>query len=446
LGDVGGGEAAAAEAGGNGAGGGNGDGANGEETAAAAGGGGAEGNTASDVGVTPNSIKVGNITSRGSALGADQFDPFYLGANAYFALRNAQGGIHGRAVDYVTCDDAGDRSQNIQCAQRLIEREEVFALVGNASMSYAAGDYVSDQGVPDIGGMPIGNAYWSYPTLFAILGAPYERDGTPGDDGTLWYHTGMQHWFAENLGVTKAAVFYYSNPESKQFGQVAVRAAEAHGMDVVEYEVNPAMPNFDSRVNDMEARGVAAIFDAMDVNANQSLCRSMDRRGFQVKAKVSTSAAWSQAVADTFPETCRQSMYMSGYFLPIAETDNPEVARFRETMQRVYGGRYEGRLHQWSFKGWLAAKWFADGVERMGGDVTRNGLIQWLNTLDSDYDFDSEGVAVGFDGFQPMNWSNPPAESCIGIAKWDEGQRDFANVTGSGHCPAAEWLDYQPMS
>ena len=64
-----------------------------------------EQNFASDVGITETGIRIGTVVSIDGPLGPRQFSPTYFGANAYFAWRNSQGGINGRQVEYLHCDD-----------------------------------------------------------------------------------------------------------------------------------------------------------------------------------------------------------------------------------------------------------------------------------------------------------------------------------------------------
>jgi branched-chain amino acid transport system substrate-binding protein len=404
-------------------------------------GGGGGQNTASDTGVTPTSIKVGNIVSRGGSMGPNQFTPSYFGANAYFQLVNARGGVNGRQIEYVTCDDREEPGDNIRCVQQMIESEEVFAFVANNTRAYAGARQVSEAQVPDVAGLPIGNEYDTYPYLYSMYGTYYERDGRVGDNGTLYWPTAHGHWFSQQ-GITKAAVFYYSVAISKQAGQMTAAGLEASGIEVVEYEVNPALPNWDSFVSDMRSRGVEAIWDTVDVNANQNLCRAMERRGMEIQAKVSTIAAWSQTVGETFPTVCRDAMYVTGSSVPLATTSEPGVAEFRETMQRVYGGQFEGRLHQWAFEGWLGAKMFVEAVESMGGEVTREGLVRWL---DAQKDYTHHGLGSVRD-WQPINFSNPPPRWCILIGKWDENVRDFTMVAPPDTCVPNSWLPYEPVA
>src|SRR5205814_2781053 len=77
-----------------------------------------------DVGVTSDTILVGNITSVGGALGPNVFSPSYYGASAFFRELDAKGGVNGHQIKLATCDDKEDPNVNLRCAQSLIEGQK----------------------------------------------------------------------------------------------------------------------------------------------------------------------------------------------------------------------------------------------------------------------------------------------------------------------------------
>ncbi|GAA3003801.1 hypothetical protein GCM10010519_39800 [Streptomyces lactacystinicus] len=99
------------------------------------------------------------------------------GAQAFFQALNDRGGLHGRTVRLVTCDDGGSGVGNQDCMHRLIDREHVFAFVSGSVLDYAGAPYVSGKAVPDVGGQPIGTEYDGWPHLYGIYGSGAPRDG-----------------------------------------------------------------------------------------------------------------------------------------------------------------------------------------------------------------------------------------------------------------------------
>jgi branched-chain amino acid transport system substrate-binding protein len=118
--------------------------------------------------------------------------PQRAGADAYFKLVNAQGGINGRKIDYVTRDSAYDPQQTIQVARQLIGNDKVLAIVSanGTAPSAATFPYVLNRAkVPILltyGGaadwyQPVKPLLYGYQALYekqaAALGARAVQDG-----------------------------------------------------------------------------------------------------------------------------------------------------------------------------------------------------------------------------------------------------------------------------
>ena len=406
-------------------------------------GGGGGTNTASDVGVTASEIKVGNITAVGGPLGPEAFSGMLHGAQAYFQALNERGGINGRKVRFSTCDDRESSDRNNSCAQNLVENQKVFALVANGTPTYAAARYVDSKGVPDVGGQPIGNAYWKYPHLFSILGADSPRTGKGvGDNGKLYRATNLYTYYKQKVGVSKAAVFFYFIPISRQAGMMMADGIRRAGIDVTYYGggseagMNPASPTFDTDVIQMRNRGVDSIWNAIDIAGFQKLCQAMDRYGFTVKANVSTIQGMGDKVKD-FSSPCRNSIWVDTESKGFNQTNDPAVAEFRNAMRKFDAGF---RLHQWALEGWAAGKIFTEGVASMGGSPTRAGLVQWLNAQKSPF------AAVGL--FRDISWQpidhSKPGTNCYAMHQWQDSAGGW--VTRSPlECHPTEWYPYTPQ-
>ena len=391
--------------------------------AAAGGGGGAGGpNQASDVGVTADQIVIGNITAENGVLG-DAFAPAARGMRAWAAAVNAKGGIHGRQVVLKTCDDGESRNKTLECAKRLVEQDKVFAIVGaNTRAMGGAAQYLNDKAVPVIG-MPITNSYYRYPHFFSGYPSGYRRDGkTVGNGGNLMFTTGMYRWFKENLKVSKAAVFSYDIPESKQAGDAFAEGLELEGFSVKTYTVSFAAPSFDQAVASMQQDGTQIIVDSMDDGANRKLCDAMARRRFTVKAKVSTVVAMGDKVGTAYNDTCRNSVYVPGDTVPYTATGVPDVKAFRDAFARHQPGK---PVHQWALEAWAQAQLVKGGLEKMGGAPTRKGLETYLNGLTS---YTGGGVFVGLD-WKPIDWGPKTREDCFTISRWQDSKKGWTSAT-----------------
>jgi branched-chain amino acid transport system substrate-binding protein len=342
---------------------------------------------------------------------------------AWAAAMNAKGGINGRKIVLKTCDDGEVRNKTLECAKRLVEQDKVFAIVGaNTRAMGGAAQYLNDKGIPVIG-MPITNSYYRYPHFFSEYQSGYARNGTTvGFNGKLMSTTVIYRWFKQNLKVTKAAVFTYDIPESKQAGDGFAQGLRLEGFDVKAYTVSFAAPSFDQAVATMQQDGTQIVFDSMDDGANRKLCDAMARRKFTVKAKVSTVVVMGDKVGTSYNDTCRNSVYVPGSTLAYTATSNPEVKAFRSAFARYQPGK---PLHQWALEAWMQGQLVAEAITKMGPAPTRKGLEGYLNGLTRTT---AGGLHIGLD-WKPMAWGSSTLRDCTTIAHWQDTKGGWVQAT-----------------
>lgn len=102
-------------------------------------------------GVSADSIKVGGIVSMTTASGYSKKDTD-LGAKARFDRANADGGVHGRKIDYLGAEDDGqDPGKNLAAARKLVQQDKVFAIAPMSSVTFSGADFLQKQKVPTFG-------------------------------------------------------------------------------------------------------------------------------------------------------------------------------------------------------------------------------------------------------------------------------------------------------
>lgn len=374
-----------------------------------------------DVGVTASTIKLGLIVSKTSPLGAETFTGPMYGAQAFVAAINASGGVNGRRIELIVCDDGATGAGNRNCVTELIDDEKVFAFVANTIFDYAGASYVNDQGVPDVGGQPIDTAYYQYRHLWPIYGTSAPRDGTVGWDGKLYGGTEAYRLFAEMLGTKTAAVVYYNHPGSLRFANLTVSALELEGYTVVREPLDFALPQWNAAAIDMRSRDVDIVFDALDSAGNVSLCEAMDAAGLKVKAKAVTVQSWSETVRNDYDgaPACRNSLYATATSRNYMDTDNRAIAQFRTEMQATFPQRAD-RLSMWELEGWAAARWLADAIASCGDDLTRECVETYLSRPEG---YDAGGA------LDPRDFVVKPAptgvsQNCLFAARWVDSAYD----------------------
>jgi ABC-type branched-subunit amino acid transport system substrate-binding protein len=358
-------------------------------------------------------LKIGIITSATSPVGGGAFSAPRDGALAYLDAVNAEGGVNGHHLEAVTCDDGGSGFGNNQCVRELVDKAKVFALVATSSLDYAGAPYVSSKGVPDIGGIPIGTEYDTYPHLYGIYGSAAPRNGTPGWGGRLSAGTEVYRFFKQRLAARTAAVVYYNQASSVRYADQILRGLKAEGYRTVSEEVDFALPNFRAVAADLRARHADILFDAMDTHGNSQLCRAMQSAGVTVAAKVTNVQNWASTVPSDYKDAagCRDALWATSASRNYDDTTDPAVRAFRAGMT----ARKTDRLAQWQLEGWAAAMWLTDAIRSCDGSVTRACVERFV--AGKPYDAGGLLLPVRF-----TSTAKPPAtaRTCLSVAQWSD--------------------------
>lgn len=382
-------------------------------------------------------VRVGIITSATSPVGGDAFTGPRDGAKAYFDLLNARGGLDGRPVEVRECDDGGSGVGNNTCVHRLIDEDQVVALVATTALDYAGASRVSHARVPDIGGQPIGAAYDTWPHLYGIYGSLAPRNGTPGWDGKLYGGTEVYRYFKREKGARTAAVVSYNQAASAAYARLVEQGLRAEGYKVVTEQVDFALPNFRAVAADLKEQGVDLVFDAIDTHGNAQLCKAMDQVGAKVIAKVTNVQNWTSTVPDDYRDSphCRNTLWATGSSRNYEDTDNAAVRRFRDATRGL-------KTHsQWQVEGWAAALWFTDAAKSCARTGITRACVDAFMNRSEDYTAGGLLLPVAFERL-----AEPPKDrrTCLSVARWQDGRGWVSQGDMNGNCFDVPQLSYQP--
>jgi branched-chain amino acid transport system substrate-binding protein len=382
------------------------------------------GNTASDIGVTPTTITIGNIASKTNPFDPRAFVGPTYGLEAFIHWTNAHGGVHGRQLILKFCDDQGSGDQNNACVHQLVDSDKIFAFASNAILTYSGAAYVNSKGVPDIGSQPIDNAYNEYPHMWDIYGEEYPRDGKQvGIKGQLYGGTEIYRYYETRYPhVPKVAgVVDYNQSASTRFGNSIANGLQHEGYKVVVKTVNFALPDYDSVAIDFKNQGVKYVYDTIDREGNIRLCKALDDNGVSdsLQAKVLTTQSWEQSVDSDYGDSpkCRNKLEATGMTRNFEDTKYPGVAAFRQQMAADgHGGA--NQLSEWALEGWAGGQWLADAIASCGADVTRRCVEKFVNAGPS-HPYDAHGLLVPR-YFEERSTPREPQTNCINVARWSD--------------------------
>lgn len=128
-------------------------------------------------------IKVGAVSSlSGGAVFADSA----AAAKAYFDRVNAQGGIQGRKIEFISEDDKNDPGAASQAARRLVDDSGVIANVASASVIECSANaaYYTQKGIVSITGTGVDPLCFKSPNISPVNAGPFVDTAN-----ALWYAT-----------------------------------------------------------------------------------------------------------------------------------------------------------------------------------------------------------------------------------------------------------------
>jgi branched-chain amino acid transport system substrate-binding protein len=139
---------------------------------------------------TGEPINVGAVVG---ATGPDDFSSAAKGAAAYFNCVNANGGINGRPINYIVEDDGWNPEQAAQVAAKLVNDDQVVALVANTSFVECAANaqLYSDENVIVITGVGVPRECF------------YSANIAPTNQGPRLSNLGMIQYAYETYGARK---------------------------------------------------------------------------------------------------------------------------------------------------------------------------------------------------------------------------------------------------
>ncbi len=103
-----------------------------------------------DPGATDTEIKIGNINPYSGP--ASAYGMIGRTIAAYFAKVNAEGGINGRKVDFISYDDGYSPPKTVEQARKLVESDEVLLIFQSLGTAHntAIERYMNSKGVPQL--------------------------------------------------------------------------------------------------------------------------------------------------------------------------------------------------------------------------------------------------------------------------------------------------------
>jgi ABC-type branched-subunit amino acid transport system substrate-binding protein len=322
-------------------------------------------------GITDTQITLGASLILGGVFGA-AFRMIPDATNAYFKyINDTQGGVCGRQIVYKMEDNNNDAAQGLEAARKLIERDQVFALVGNLGddSEAAAWDYINEQGVPDIfvsaGTHRFGTDPEGHPWTIPLIPS-YTVEGTF-----------FGQYISEHLAGEKVAALYENGPQGwDELAGLKLGLDPAKNELATEQSFELTDISIRSQVANMKNSGATiAVLLTGPGQVGQAI-KEADRLGWKPQWVISYTAADDILFQFVSPPLLEGAITFQAFKLATMK-DDPAVARHYDIM-RDYGGPAPSNF---TIYAQLVGELTVEALSRTCDNLTREGLINAVESI-----------------------------------------------------------------
>jgi len=339
-----------------------------------------------DTGATDTEIKIGNIMPYSGP--ASAYGVIGKTEQAYFNKINAEGGINGRKINFISYDDAYSPPKAVEQARKLVESDGVlliFNSLGTPSNS-AIEKYMNTKQVPQLF-VASGASKWNDPKDF-----PWTMGWQPSYQKEAHIYA---KYILKEKPVGKIGVLYQNDDFGKDYvkGLKEALGEKAAAMIVAEESYETEQPSVDDQIVKLKLAG-ADVFVSITTPkfAAQAIKKlaELDWHPLHFLSNVSTSIG---GVIEPAGYENAQGILSANYAKETADPqwdDDPGMKNFLAFLQRYDSGA--NKLDGSVIYGYGAAQTLVQVLKMCGDDLTRANVMKQAESLK---DFETDTLLPG---------------------------------------------------
>jgi branched-chain amino acid transport system substrate-binding protein len=329
-----------------------------------------------DPGASDSEIKIGNIMPYSGPLSAYAL----IGRTqaAFFTKINAEGGVNGRKINFISYDDGFSPPKTVEQARKLVESDEVLLIFQSL-------------------GTPTNNAIQKYmdlkkvPQLFVATGATKFGDpkGFPWTMG--WQPTYQTEgriyakYILQNLPQGRIGILYQNDDSGRDYLKGlkdGLGAEAAKRMIVAELPYEPADPTVDSQIVTLKTMGADVFFnEASPKFAAQAIKRAAEIGWKPVQFLASISNSVGSVLKPAGLEASK-GILSTNYLKDATDPtwkDDPALKEWAAFMDKYFP---EGdKTSTFSVYGYLTAQTMVQVLKQCGDELTRENVMKQAANL-----------------------------------------------------------------
>ncbi len=338
-----------------------------------------------DPGASDTEIRIGNIMPYSGP--ASSYGVIGKTEAAYFDKVNAEGGINGRKIKFISYDDGYSPPKAIEQARKLVESDEVlliFQPLGTPSNS-AIQKYMNAKKVPQLF-VATGATKWGDPKDF-----PWTMGWQPNyqSEGRIY-----AKYIRDHFPNGKIAVFWQNDDAGRdQVKGVRDGLGDKAGMIIADKSYEVSDPTIDSQIVALHDSGADIFMTWAAPKGAAQAIRKVGELGWKPKfflANVSTSVA--SVLKPAGLENAKDiisTAYLKDPTDP-AWKDDPGVKTWRAFMDKYYPDG--DKTNSNNIYGYAVAQTMVQVLKQCGDDLTRENVMKQAASLK---DFTSDVLLPG---------------------------------------------------
>jgi branched-chain amino acid transport system substrate-binding protein len=322
-----------------------------------------------DAGASDTEIKVGNM---GPYSGPNSAASNVTKAmTAYFKKVNAEGGINGRKINFISYDDAYSPPKSVEQVRKLVEGDEVLVVFGTmgTAVNSAIQRYLNQKQVPQ---------------LFIIAGATKFNDPKNFPWTMSWqpsYQTEARiyaQYILKEKPAAKIAVLYQNDDYGKDYlkGLKDGLGAKA-SMVVAESSYETTEPTIDSHIVKLKASGADVFFNFATPKFAAQAIKKMGELGWKPLHVLNNVSASIGAVIKPAGVEHSQGIISAAFMKDATDPrwkDDPGMKRFDAFLKQYMpeADRRDGYI----MYGYNTAQTMAAVLKNAGDNLTRENVLK----------------------------------------------------------------------
>jgi branched-chain amino acid transport system substrate-binding protein len=327
-----------------------------------------------DTGATDTEIKIGNIMPYSGP--ASAYGVIGKTEEAYFKKINAEGGINGRKINFISYDDGYSPPKAVEQARKLVESDEVLLIfnpLGTPSNS-AIEKYMNAKKVPQLF-VATGATKWNDPKDF-----PWTMGWQPS-------YQSEAHIYAKYLMKEKPdgkiAVLYQNDDFGKDYLKGLKDGLGAKtSMIVAEESYETSEPSIDDHIVKLKASGADVFINISTPKFAAQAIKKIAELGWKPLHIVSNVSASVGGVIKPAGYENAQGILSAAYAKDGADPQwdsDPGMKRFFAFLEKYYPDA--NKIDGSTVYGYGAAQTMVKVLEMCGDDLTRENVMKQAASL-----------------------------------------------------------------